>query len=373
MKIGLIARRLTGQPLGVARYIQYLLKYWAEQLDPAEEAVLLAPEPIALNGFPRERYQTRIVSRGLKGVPWENLVLPFGARDLDVLFGPSYTLPVAYPGRSVVAIHSMNEIESGTHPWWYRLTYSPIYRASAARAARVIVPSHSTLEDIQKLWRLPAEKLVVVPQGADDAFRPIQDAALLADARRKWVGDDRPFIVFVGKLSQRRNIGTLIRAFGQVKREHAIPHALLLMGPNHLNLPLAEIAREAGVSADVVQTDGQVSSHDELAAVYSAADLYVTASLYEGFSLTLAEALACGTPVVASNRGALGEIAGDAAVLVDNPVEEELAEAMWKVLADEQLQAELRRRGPERARLFRLEETARQTLAVLREVGSEKR
>ena len=103
MRIGLIARRLSGQPLGVARYIQYLLKYWAEQLEQSEEAVLLSPEPVALNGTPRDRFSTRIASHGLKGMAWENLVLPFEARDLDVLFGPSYTLPVAYPGRSVVA------------------------------------------------------------------------------------------------------------------------------------------------------------------------------------------------------------------------------------------------------------------------------
>jgi glycosyltransferase involved in cell wall biosynthesis len=369
VRIGVNARRLTGQRLGVARYIEYLLKYWSEQIDADDRVVLLSPHPLHLDGLADERIETRVLPSRVGGVAWENTALARNAADLDVLFGPGYTLPVARRGKSVVAIHSMNEVESGTHSWTYRFTYAPLYRLSARRADRVIVPSRSTLEDIKAHYSIADDKLVVVPQGADDAFAPVDDEDVLRTARVKWLGADRPFLVFVGKLSQRRNILTLIRAFGRLKREHDIPHALLLMGPNHLDLPLAGTAAEAGVERDVIQDDGKVENHLELAAVYSAADMYVNASLYEGFSLTLVEALACGTPVVAADRGALGEIAGDAAVLVEDPTEEALAEAMWRVLDDAALRAELRRRGPERARLFRWEETARQTLDVLRDVG----
>ena len=369
MRIGVNARRLTGQPLGVARYIEYLLKYWSVQTEPDEQIVLLSPHALELNGLDQTRIETRVLPSRLGGVGWENAVLPRHARDLDVLFGPGYTLPLARRKRSVVAIHSMNEVEAGTHSWTYGLTYAPLYRMSARQADRVIVPSRSTLDDIKAHYGIPDEKLVVVPQGADDAFARVHDEAAVRAAHRKWLGDDRPFILFVGKLSQRRNIPTLIRAFARLKRETGVPHALLFMGPNHLQLPLREVAEAAGVGGDVVQTDGKVSSHAELAAVYTAADMYVNASLYEGFSLTLVEALACGTPVVAANRGALGEIAGDAALLVDEPTEEALANAMARVLDDSSLRDELRRRGPERARAFRWEETARQTLDVLREVG----
>jgi glycosyltransferase involved in cell wall biosynthesis len=373
MRLGINARRLEGQPLGVARYIEYLLRHWATMLQPDDHATLYVREPLPPGRVPDGPFSARVVRPKLRGFMWENLRLPGAIRGEDVFFGPSYSLPLRYRGKTVVTIHSVNEVQEGTHPWWYPFTFTQIYRASALKADRVIVPSQSVKADIQEAYGVEAAKIAVVGQGADDDFRPVEDEDVLRATRLEQLGEDRPYVVFVGKLSQRRNIGTLIRAFGHVKREHGIPHALLLMGPNHLNLPLAETAREAGVSADVIQTDGKVSSHAELAAVYSAADLYVTASLYEGFSLTLAEALACGTPVVASNRGALSEIAGDAAVLVDDPVEEEVAAAIWKVLGDKELQAELRHRGPERARMFRLEETARQTLAVLREVGSETR
>src|SRR5439155_12482961 len=115
------------------------------------------------------------------------------------------------------------------------------------------------------------------------------------------------------------------------------PHALLLFGPNHLDLPLEELADELAIVDSFVQVDGKVENHAELAAVYSAADLYVSASIYEGFSITLVEALACGTPVVTVDTSAMREIADGAGVLVDQPEPEQLADAIAAVLGDEQL------------------------------------
>ena len=371
MRFGVNGRRLAGQRLGVARYIEYLLRYWAEQARADEQGVLYLREPIR-NGDRRlvERYETRVLPRRPDGILWENLHLPRAARDVDVLFAPGYTSPLVYSGKTVVAIHSMNEVERDTHPWWYGLTYSPIYRLSALGADRVIVPSESTKADIQRHYGLRPEKLVVVPQGADESFRPLDDEELLAATRRRWLGSDRPYVLFVGKLSQRRSIPALIRAFARAKAEHDLPHALLLLGPNHLGLGIRELSEELGVGADVFQDDGKVETHEELVAAYNAADLYVNASLYEGFSLTLVEAMSCGTPVVVADRGALGEIAGDAALLVDEPTPERLAAAIGPALQDETLRRELRERGLRRAESFRWRDTAQRTLDVLREVAA---
>jgi glycosyltransferase involved in cell wall biosynthesis len=368
MKIGVNASRLAGQRLGVARYIEHLARHWGSMLSPSEEATLFLRKPLEQNDLP-ERLEKRVLPSRLEGILWENVVLSRAARAQDVLFCPGYTVPATYRGRSVVAIHSLNEAQKGAHPWWYDFTYSQIYRSSAKRAERVIVPSRSTLEDIQEHYRLPAEKLVVVPLGADEAFRPIADEQLLRDVRRKYLGTDAPYIVFVGKFSQRRNIPTLIRAFAAAKQEASLPHRLLLFGPNHLDLPLESIAAEAGVAGSVIQDDGAISSHGELALVYNAADLFVSASSYEGFSLPLVEALACGCPTAVVKTSALAEIGGDASLLVDEPSVDALAEAIARALTDEDLRATLVSRGLERARRFRWEDAARQTLAVLREAA----
>ena len=249
----------------------------------------------------------------LTGFTWENTRLPLAIGDLDVFFGPGSSLPLPYRGRTVVAIHSVNEVQPESHSWWYRCTYAPIFRASARKADRVIVPSQAVRRDLQDAYGIPDERIAVIGQGVDDDFGPVEDDDVLRQTRIERLGEDRPYVVFVGKLSQRRNIPMLIRAFAElVKDDESIPHILLLFGPNHLGLPIAQLVRELAVEDRVVQSDGVVGHHHELTSIYSAADAYVSASAYEGFSMTAVEAMACGVPVVGVNRAAFGEIVGDA-------------------------------------------------------------
>ena len=107
---------------------------------------------------------------------------------------------------------------------------------------------------------------------------------------------------------------------------------------------------------------------EDLPAIYSGADLFVFPSLYEGFGLPPLEAMACGTPVVCSNAASLPEVVGDAAIMVDPYDVEGLAQAMRRVLADRDLQEDLRQRGLERAKLFSWEKTARETMQVYEKV-----
>jgi glycosyltransferase involved in cell wall biosynthesis len=307
----------------------------------------------------------------LTGILWESVVLSRAARGLDVLFCPSYSVPLWYRGRSVVATHSVNELRAGAHPWWYHYTYGRVYRRSAFRADRVIAPLESTKRDLCDYYGIPLEKVAVIPQGADDTFRPLDDLELIRTTRRKYFGDDRPYVVFVGQLSPRRNIPLLIDAFARLTRLRDLPHRLLLFGRNHYNLPIREQAEQLGISHRVVQTDGRVANHGEVAAVYGAADLTVYASLYEGFSITLVEATSCGLPVVLADSPPMREIAGGAAHVVEQPTADKLAEAMARVLDDTDLRRVMRVRGLERAQVFRWEDTARRTLDVIREVGEE--
>ncbi len=372
MRIGVIARRLQGQRLGIGRYIEYLLKNWVQMAQPSDKFILYVREPLDENDIQLSKaFEIQQVKSGMTGILWENLVLPRYAKELDVLFCPSYTVPLTYRGRCVVATHSVNEAQSGTHPWWYRLTYTPWYRLSAQKADRVIVPSQSTKSDIQKHYGIPVQKIDVVPEGADDSFRPLDDQELLRRIRQRYFGSDRPYILFVDKLSQRRSIPTLMAAFSELKKRYQIPHGLLLVGPNHLGLPLAQLAKDLEISDSVVQTDGKFTHHHEIIPIYNAADLYVYPSLYDGFSLTMVEAMACGLPLIAANRAAQAEIAGGYALLVDDVTVETLSDAIARVLNDQKLREDLRAKSLERARSFRWEDTARRTLEILRQVAQE--
>lgn len=370
-RIGLNAQRLAGQRLGIGRYIEYMMKHWDGQLTPDENVRVFVREPFdtAALGL-SARVRMHVLRPRLTPLLWENVLLPMQARSLDVLYCPSYTAPLLYPGRTVVAIHSLNEAQGGTHAWSYHLTYRQLYALSARRAERVIVPSESTRADIVRLYGIAPEKIVIIPQGADDHFRPTADVNQQRRTRVRFIGDDRPYLLFVGKLSQRRSIPLLLEAFSLLKQREHIPHALLLMGPNHLHLPLADLTRSLGIEDSVIQTDGVFADHRELVAIYNAAAVYVNPSLYEGFSMTLVEALACGLPVVVSDRAALREIAGDAGLLVESITAETFADAIYRVLTDRALEADLRARSLERAKSYRWEGFARQTLKVLREVAA---
>jgi glycosyltransferase involved in cell wall biosynthesis len=367
MKIGVSAWRLAGQRLGIGRYIEYLLRYWSTMLVPSDEVRVFVREPLEPTG---PGISVRMIRPVLTNALWENLLLPASTKDLDVLFGPSYTLPLRLRCPSVVSIHSVDEVE-GAWPWWHRYTFEQKYRMSAHAATRVIANSYDVKRRIMEQYGIAETKIDVVWLGADEVFQPLDNPALLRETRIKYLGSDRPFILFMGGLSRRRNVPVLMEAFANLKKRDRIPHALLLMGPNRADLPLEELASRFGISDSVVHTIGRVEHHSELVPVYCAADAFVLPSSTEGFSLTLAEAMACGTPVIAVNRAALGEVAHGHAMTIEEPTVEALTEAIGQVLGDAALRAELTRKEIERARELRWPAAARRTLEVLRRAAQQ--
>lgn len=375
MIIGINASRLAGQRLGVGRYLEYMLKYWSMMLGADEEVHAYIREPVSpesvahLNLSKAIKFET--VGPALTGVLWENASMARRARETDVFFGPSYTLPLLsrVPRKRVVATHSVNEVQSGAHQGWYDQTYGRLHRWSALAADAVIVPCDSTADLVASRYGIAHQRIVVVPQGADTTFRPLNNPELVRQTRMELVGEDAPIVLFVGKLSTRRNIPNLIAAFAQAKREKNLPHKLLLLGPNHVNLPLADICAEHAVTDSVVQVDGKFTHHEELVRIYNAADVFVHPSWFEGWSMTTIEALACGTATIAANRGGLGDVARGYAYMVEEPTVAALKDALCKVLLDEKLRNELKQLARARGSAITWENTTQQTLDVIRKVA----
>lgn len=370
MRFGVNALRLSGQRLGIGRYIEYLLKDWDGMLENGDRVVVYVREPFGAAELGlSDAFEVRHLPSRFGGVFWEHFVLARHHRETDVLFCPSYTVPLNYRGRLVVATHSVNEAEPGSHPWWYHLTYRQRNKLCARRADAVIVPSRTTKGHVRDLYGVRAEKITIVPEGAPRSFAPVDDEALLAETRVRYLGEDVPYVLFVGKQSQRRNIPALIEAFARVKRSEGLPHKLLLFGPNVLEIPLDELVRRFGIEGSVIQTDGRIGRHEEILPVYSGADLFVHPTAAEGFSLTIVEAMACALPVITIGRGAVAEIVADAAITVDAPTPDLLEPEIRRVLTDASLRAELGRQAIARSKLFRLDRTARGTLDVMRRIG----
>lgn len=367
MRIGVNMRRLESQRLGIGRYLEYILLTWKDALKPSETMELYLRSPLrSEDAWIKERFETQIFGPRLTGVAWENLSMGPRLKDLDIFFGPSYSLPLAYGGRCVVATHSLNELTPGAHPWWYMATYSPLYRLSAKKAMKVIVPSQSVLEQVHSYYGIPYSRLELVREGAPDSFAPITDPEALRRTRLEYTGQDKPYILFVGKFSERRNIPLLIRAYAHLKKKTDIPHTLLLLGPNHLNHPLDELVWELGVQDCVTITNRAFAQHADIVPVFSAAELYAFPSIFEGASNTVVEAMSCGVPVVAGRSPAIADIVDGSGTLVDTISAESVAEAMADALTNRTRWQEMRDRGLAKSKTLRWSTNANRTLDILR-------
>jgi len=207
----------------------------------------------------------------------------------------------------------------------------------------------------------------VIYTSADPRFKFLRDK----EAARSYIlhqyGIKDPFILYVGTLEPRKNIPTLIHAFAKVKKD-GFPQKLLLIGGKGWKYEEIFSAINELSLTDQILIPGYVPDED-LVYFYNVADLFVYPSLYEGFGLPPLEAMACGTPVITSNKSSLPEVVGDAALLVDPLDVRALAGAIERVLANEELRAQLSERGLKRAKFFSWKKTAERTWEVYRAVG----
>jgi glycosyltransferase involved in cell wall biosynthesis len=350
-----------------------MIRHWATMLNPADHMTLFLRRPLDAAALQylgiNDRITPKHLSPDMPGIIWENLRLGPATSGMDVLFCPAYTSPLVGKAPVVLATHSVNEIQPSAQSRWYPHTYGRLYRHSARNAAMVIAPCETTKRDISEYYGIKPERIAVVEQGSDDCFRPIDDTVRLGAVRTRFFGADRPYLLFVGKCSVRRNIPTLLRAFAELRHSKNIPHGLLLFGPNPDNLPLAELCEELRIRDDVVQLDGVLSDHTELVEIYNAAEVFVHPSEIEGWSMTTVEAMACGTAVIAVDRGGQGELTRGHALMLESVTVESLADAIFRVIGDTEFREKLRGLALARGSQFRWGDTTRRTLDVVERVG----
>ncbi len=366
MNLAINGIRLVGKRFGVGRYIEYLLRNWATVECPFERVHLYTPRAIE-DPFPLPAFVAHeIIRTRFSNAYWEQVALPLHHRKAGLLFCPSYVAPLAVRGKLVVTHLGSYEAIPAAFPMVERVKSRWLYQLSARKADVVITVSESSKADIIKFYGLRPDKIKVIPLGVDPAFRPVNDPDALRVVRRKYFGSDRPYILFVGKLSKRRNIPELIAAFARLKREHQLCHGLLLIGQNSVGQNVMQLAKGCAVADAVVHREFE--NHEALINIYNAADLFIYPSSYEGFGIPVLEAMACGVPTIALNNSAFVEFASGAYLCKDSSADE-LYRGMSAVLSSKELQAELRRKGMMRAKDYGWDEIARKTMDVLAEVA----
>jgi glycosyltransferase involved in cell wall biosynthesis len=246
-----------------------------------------------------------------------------------------YALPLRAPCPGVVTIHDVSYEDPALMRRHERIVFRTVVPRAARRARRVLTVSERTKRDLVERYGLPPERVVVTPNGVDPAFVP-------GDGRRDYA-------LAVGAIQPRKN------QLAALEAADAAGLPLVVAGPEK-DASLADELRRRGA-----RITGYVETPALVELVQGAACLVQT-SRHEGFGLPVLEAMACGTPVVGVNEPALAEVAGDAAVLVE---ERDLAEGIRRALAERE---RLVAAGLQRARQFSWEAAAERTLAVYREV-----
>lgn len=294
---------------------------------------------------------------------WMQAAVPRVARRerFDLVHFTNSTAPVALATPYVTTIHDLSLVRfPETHPARRRLYQGTLLGHSARRARRVITISEASARDVVELLGVPPSRVAVTPLAADERFRPA--AAHEVAAARARHGLDGRYVLYVGNVEPRKNLVRLVDAF-----ERAAPPDATLAIAGGLAWLSSKVERRVAAyrGPGAVRLLGYVADED-LPALYSGAEAFAYVSLWEGFGLPVLEAMACGTPVVASRVASIEEVAGGAALLADPLDVDEIAGALATALGDAGARERLAAAGLARAAEFSWAESARRTIEVYR-------
>ena len=366
MRIGIDARILAYRRGGIASYVSHLLPALAA-IDPETNYQVL--------------HNWRDRGRGRPGANFHRVTVwtpchhrlerwALGAEvarlRLDLLHSSDFIPPAFGARRFVITVHDLNFLY---YPQFLTRESRRYYAGQVAwavgRVAHILADSEATRQDIIRLLDVSPEKVTTVHLAADPTFRSLAEPEV--EAVLSCYDLEPGYILFVGTLEPRKNLPGLLSAY-RLLLDRGMTDALLVVvgGRGWLYEETFNRVERLGLSDRVRFLHGVPDA--ELPALYNGATLLAAPSFYEGFGLPALEAMACGTPVVVSDRGSLPEVVGEAGIQVNPDEPEEIAQGMAAVLSAPDLRHRLQAAGLARAAGFTWEETACRTLEVYRRV-----
>ena len=382
---------------GFGRFTRELVRGMLD-IDPSNEYVLFLDETTAneAEGLPSAQQATRVTvftgsaaaraaaadgSRSIGDLWRMRRAVKAWNGKLDVMYFPAdYTyFPVSTTARVVVTKHDMTDrrVPELLFPTWRsRVLWNAKIQLAIRRADLVFTVSNTSKRDIVEAYRMSDDKVRVIPDAVDPGFAPSpKDARRDAVLQRHGIGANERFFLYVGGISPHKNLATLVRAF-QAWNERgpdASSASLVLVG-DYTNDVFHSSYQEIRAQIADAKLDAKIRfagfvPDAELCDLYSAAEALVLPSLYEGFGLPVLEAMACGTPVIASHAGALREVVGDAGLLFDPYDADGLSHQLQRVHASASLRSDLAARGLVRASQYSWNVSAHTALAAFEEVA----
>ncbi|WP_436932558.1 glycosyltransferase family 4 protein [Halosimplex halobium] len=354
MKVGFDARTLSIRG-GSKKYSENIIQATGELVDE-----------VKLYGENYGGFSRYIQSTPLR-ILWENVAFPIQSHidDVDIFHGLKYAVPINSSVPTVVTIHDVLEFKQMNMKTSDEV-YARIWRQYARSADHIIVPSHSTKDDVVELFSIAEENVSVVHHGVEAKYfnRSIDRSRLFDYLQSEGVSNirNKKVILNTGTVRPRKNQTALIKSFTEIAKDN--PDAVLLVAGKMgwRSDKITSVAEDSTIS-DRIHFLGFVPE-DILVALYSYAEVFVYPSLAEGFGFPVLEAMASATPVITSNTTSLPEVVGDAGKTVDPENISEIRTAIAEVLNDATLQDQLAKEGRDRALEFSWSSAAKETVSI---------
>lgn len=360
MIVGVDAREIqNGVITGIGRSLSNFIDYFMRK-DTKNSLVLFSEKKIDQEFA--SNVKNAILKPAFHVFYWDQwrLTQSLADRKIDLFYSPYYKIPLL---ANVPAVSQILDLMFLLHPYYknnlnlfQKLYYASLGKHFAKKSLSIITDSEHAKNDIVKHWKIDEGKITVIPLGVACRFRPVKDAIILDKTKKKFNLPER-YIFYLGNFKPHKNVEVIIKVFHKIEKRYP-QHKLVLAGPlDKHSERITSLIKELRIVDRVILT-GTIFEKDHPEALLTLADIFIFPSLYEGFGLPPLEAMACGTPVIASNTTSIPEVVGDSGVLV-NPLNiNEISNAMTDLLDNGEKRNKYSVKGIERSRLYREENTS---------------